>query len=51
MNDQYVELMKKVIEQKKGKSASQGNNKRGESVLGSPRPATKKHKKGGLFDK
>ncbi|MBM7865240.1 hypothetical protein GTO89_00465 [Heliobacterium gestii] len=48
-----VDLMRKIIEEKKQKSASQGHRKKGKQEGGpvSARPGIKKYKKGGLFDK
>lgn len=43
--------MKKIIEEKKQKSKSQSNDKRGIESLGSKRNAFNSIKKGGLFDK
>ncbi|ABZ83010.1 hypothetical protein HM1_0391 [Heliomicrobium modesticaldum Ice1] len=48
-----VELMRKIIEEKRQKSANQGHTKKGKAEGGpvSARPGIKKYKKGGLFDK
>ncbi|MZP28336.1 hypothetical protein GTO91_01190 [Heliobacterium undosum] len=48
-----VDLMRKIIEEKKQKSANQGHTKKGKAEGGpvSARPGIKKYKKGGLFDK
>jgi len=43
--------MKKIIEEKKQKSKSQSNDKRGVQSLGTKRKAFNNIKKGGLFDK
>lgn len=51
MDDKTREAMLKIIEEKKLKSGSQNRQQRGPSTLGSARGVTKKHKKGGLFDK
>lgn len=51
MTDKNIELMKKIIEEKKQKSKSQSNNKKGLESLGSKRNAFSTFKKGGLFDK
>jgi hypothetical protein len=45
------EMMKKLIEAKRQKSAAQGGHKRPEKSLSERAvPVTKQHKKGGLFD-
>jgi hypothetical protein len=47
-----LEIMKKIIEDKKKKSASQSSAKRAPYSVGSAHPGVKKRKKGGgLFDK
>jgi hypothetical protein len=51
MTDKNIEMMKKIIEEKKQKSKSQGNDKRGVQSHGAQRDANTKFKKGGLFDK
>ncbi len=51
MDDKNIEMMKKIIEDKKQKSANQGHVKRGPNSLGSSNRGVKKHKKGGVFDK
>ncbi|MHB8170905.1 MAG: hypothetical protein ACYDG6_05110 [Thermincolia bacterium] len=51
MSDKNLELMRKLIEEKKKKSSNQAGDKRGPDNLGNSRPGIKKHKKGGVFDK
>lgn len=48
-NSKEIEMMRKLIEEKKAKSASQGSVKRGpEDFYGNTQPGNKKKKKGGL---
>lgn len=48
-NSKEIEMMRKLIEQKKAKSASQGSVKKGpEDFYGSTQPSNKRKKKGGL---
>lgn len=48
-NNKEIEMMRKLIEKKKAKSASQGSIKKGpEDFYGSTRPSNKRKKKGGL---
>lgn len=49
--DKNIELMKKIIEEKKKKSAQQGGYVKHSQKIGQVRGGTKAHKKGGLFDK
>lgn len=49
--DKNIELMKKIIEDKKKKSAQQGGPNKAAAKLGQARGGIKSHKKGGLFDK
>ncbi|HEY0829237.1 MAG TPA: hypothetical protein VGE40_14145 [Bacilli bacterium] len=49
MTDQNKEMMSKIIEAKKKKSAEQGGPKRGDKVIGKKVKAFKQFKKGGLF--
>lgn len=49
--DKNVELMKKIIEEKKKKSAQQGGHIKHSQKMGQTRGGIKAHKKGGLFDK
>ncbi|MCR6545083.1 hypothetical protein [Dehalobacterium formicoaceticum] len=53
MTDKTREIMQRIIDEKKQKSASQGLNKRAPASIGSNQPGIKKKKpkKGGLFDK
>ena len=52
MNDKKtLDLMRKIIEEKKQKSASQSGIQRSQQSIGEARVAIKKLKKGGLFDK
>lgn len=49
--DKNVELMRKIIEEKKKKSAHQGGPIKASHKIGQAKGGIKKHKKGGLFDK
>lgn len=51
MDDKTREAMLKIIKDKKSKSACQSGIQRGPANLGNTRGMSKKHKKGGLFDK
>lgn len=51
MDDKSIELMKKIIEEKKKKSAQQGGPIKPSQKIGESRGGIKKYKKGGLFDK
>lgn len=54
MTDKNMEMMRKLIEAKKQKSAQQGGlggGQRYDKKLGGKGTAVKKYKKGGLFDK
>lgn len=51
MTTKSMEMMKKIIEEKKKKSAEQGQISRPSLNIGSSRKAFKKNKRGGLFDK
>ncbi|MDA8441752.1 MAG: hypothetical protein M0Z55_05180 [Peptococcaceae bacterium] len=51
MDEKLLNSMRQVIEAKKQKSASQGNDRRAPDKIGGARVGIKKHKKGGLFDK
>jgi hypothetical protein len=51
MDDKTREAMLKIIEEKKRKSASQSGLKRVPGNMGNTRTPSKKHRKGGLFDK
>ena len=51
MTNKNIEAMKKVIEEKKKKSAEQGGIPRANADITEIRNSFKKNKKGGLFDK
>ncbi|MFL0246204.1 hypothetical protein [Candidatus Clostridium stratigraminis] len=52
MSDKNIEMMKKIIEEKKRKSAEQSGNMRADKSIGKQRKASRSSKKtGGLFDK
>lgn len=51
MTDKNMEMMRKLIEAKKQKSAQQGGFVRYDKKIGEQRAGNKKYKKGGLFDK
>ena len=52
MSDKNIEMMKKLIEEKKNKSSKQGGALRADKTIGSQRKASRSNKKtGGLFDK
>lgn len=52
MDSKTLEIMNKIVEDKKKKSASQKGFQRGPEVLGGVLPGKKKNKKtGGVFDK
>lgn len=51
MVDKNMEMMKKIIEEKKKKSASQGGFSKATKTLGGKGKDIKQHRKGGLFDK
>jgi hypothetical protein len=52
MSDKNIELMKKLIEEKKNKSSSQSGSQRAEKSIGNVRKGSRGNKKtGGLFDK
>ncbi len=53
MTSKTLEIMQKIIEEKKKKSASQSSMKRSPEILGHAQPGIKKKKpkKGGMFDK
>lgn len=46
-----MELMKKLIEQKRQATKAQDKLKRPDKTIGEPRKRIKQHKGGGLFDK
>lgn len=49
--DKNIEMMKKLIEEKKKKSAGQGLSKRPQKSIGKSHKAFKNVKNGGVFDK
>lgn len=49
--DKNLELMKKIIEEKKLKSANQKNNRKAQKTIGAPRKGRSSKKSGGVFDK
>ena len=51
MSDKNIEIMKKIIEQKRKKSSEQGTIPRASATIGETRKALKRNKKSGLFDK
>lgn len=51
MSNKNIEMMKKLIEEKKKKSSKQGTNLRPDKNMGSARKAIINNKNGGLFDK
>ncbi|MDP4179345.1 MAG: hypothetical protein Q8900_13560 [Bacillota bacterium] len=51
MSDKNIEMMKKIIEAKKKKSAEQGTIQRPAKNIGSSRRGHSNTKQGGVFDK
>ncbi|MCY6485146.1 hypothetical protein OW763_12435 [Clostridium aestuarii] len=51
MSQKNIEMMKKLIEEKKKNSANQKNGLRPTKVIGNQRKGIKSHNGGGLFDK
>ena len=51
MTDRNIELMKKIIEEKRKKSSEQGTIPKAIGTIGKSRKALKRNKKSGLFDK
>lgn len=51
MSDKNIEMMKKILEEKKQKSSKQGNDQRPQKSIGGTRKAIRNGKTGGLFDK
>lgn len=52
MSDKSIEMMKKLIEEKKKKGSMNGNGLRAEKSIGSASKASRSSKKtGGVFDK
>jgi len=50
MSDKTMEMMKKLIEEKKQKGTAKGNNLRPDKSIGSTKKAVSNKKTGGLFD-
>ena len=50
MSDKNIEMMKKLIEEKKKKGSGQGNTLRPDKSIGSSKKAVRNKKTGGLFD-
>lgn len=51
MSDKNIEMMKKLIEEKKQKGLQRGNTLRPDKNIGGTRKAIRTHKSGGVFDK
>jgi len=51
MSDKNIEMMKKIIEEKKNKGATNGGSLRPESTIGHHRKAIRNKKQGGVTDK
>jgi len=51
MSDKSVELMKKLIQEKKKKGTYKGGNKRPTKVIGNTQKGYDNTKQGGVFDK
>jgi len=51
MSDKNIELMKKLIEEKKKRSSSQNPKERPIKSIGQPRKGINSKKGGGMFDK
>jgi len=50
MSNKNIEMMKKIIEEKKKKSAQQGSGLRPQKNIGNAQKAVRNTKQGGLFD-
>ncbi|MBC2581233.1 hypothetical protein [Clostridium sp. DJ247] len=50
MSDKNIEMMKKLIEEKKKKSLQNGANLRPDKKIGNTKKAIRNKKTGGLFD-
>lgn len=50
MSDKNIEMMKKIIEEKKKKGLAKGSNLRPEKNIGTTKKARLNKKTGGLFD-
>jgi len=51
MSEENIEMMKKIIEEKRKKSSEQGIIPKAVKTIGKSRKALKRNKKSGLFDK
>lgn len=51
MSEKNIEMMKKLIEEKKNKSSYKGSSLRPDKNIGGTRKAIRNGKTGGLFDK
>ncbi|MCY6356550.1 hypothetical protein [Clostridium sp. ZS2-4] len=51
MSQKNIEMMKKIIEEKKKKSANQNSTARPTKVMGQSRKGIKSNNGGGLFDR
>jgi hypothetical protein len=51
MSDKNIEMMKKLIEEKKKKGSQQGSNQRPDKSIGTSRVGRINKKQGGQFDK
>lgn len=51
MTDKNIELMKKIIEEKRKESSKQSSTARASKSIGNSKQAFRNNKKGGLFDK
>jgi len=49
--DKNIEMMKKIIEQKKKSAVKNPNSKKGQKVIGSVAKGRNSKKSGGLFDR
>ena len=51
MSDKSIELMKKLIQEKKNKGVDKGGNNRPNKVIGNKQKGYNNTKQGGVFDK
>lgn len=51
MDDQMLEAMKRIVEEKKLKSSQQGGPNKAMQKIGEKRKGIKRRKAGGMFDK
>ncbi|WP_156946334.1 hypothetical protein [Clostridium akagii] len=51
MSDKSIELMKKLIEEKKNKGLNKGGNNRPDKSIGNKQKGFNNTKQGGVFDK